>query len=537
MQRISNILKKIGKFIYTYKFSFVLLIYLCSITIIPNNYLSKPSIINAASFFLFINIISKTRYPFIFSLILGIFLSFDAYFAFYYHIRASIGIIASIFETNYAEAVSMTKDLWCMALLIFAITTILIFMAQKEWKEVKFSKKLSFLALLFYWIIFIPSTLYWKGIRIPEKDEESSTPFTYIVFGNLSEHFPLIYGDISALFTYKSELAKLKEYQHTMRVIRKDIILTDTINTPEKIFLVIGESSMREHYSLYGYALKTTPFLDSLSAADNSPLRHYEGLAAAPITRDALRLMLTFATVDNFEPFYKEKNIIDLANQNGYETIWISNHDLVGLYDSYIGFISSNAQRFFYEKTVERKDMNLIPALEKFYVKGKKQFFVIHLIGSHMQYRDHYDNIDKLAIPDNNTNTLDYDRSIHHTDRTLKEITNIAFRDSSSIVYYISDHGEIINTGHGYVSQGVKQFHIPLVTINNSRVPIDSIVNKYIDPSNKLIGETSTVYILSEILGYSIPQKDVEEVIKSGRYVFHADEKIYLYEDLKMRNP
>lgn len=537
MQIIIKILKGIGKFIFTYKFSILFFAYLCVITVLPNNYFSKPSIVNAASFFLFINIISKTRWKFVFSILLAYFLSFDAYFAFLYHLRAPIGIMASIFETNSAEAISMAKDFLPMALLILAITTTLVYLSQREWKAVRLSRKMSFFALLIYWIIFIPATLYWKGIRPPSAGEESSTPFTIVIQANVSEHFPLLYGDILTIYAYKSELAKLKEYQHTVRVIPEGMVMTDSLNAPEKIFLVIGESSLREHYSLYGYPVRTTPFLDSLSHVEHSPLNYYDGIAAAPITREALRIMLTFSTPNDFEPFFKETNIIDLANRNGYETIWISNHDLVGLYDSYIGFISSNTQRSFYEKTVERKDINLIPPIRKMYEKGKKQFFVIHLIGSHMQYSDRYDKVDREAIADNASKTVNYDRSIHHTDRTLREITKIALQDSSSVIYYMSDHGEIINTGHGFIGQSVEQFHSPLITINNSQIPIDSIVSKYIDPTNRLIGGNSTVYILSEILGYSIPEKDVEKAVEDGQYIFHVDEKVYLYEDLKKRNP
>jgi len=540
MSQVANFAKQSGKFLIRYKFTIICLVYLCIISILATSKtlesgFSKPALANALSFVLIVNLLAKIKNNIISTIItilLSILISFDAYFAFIYKSVVGLGIMASIFETNATEAKEALTIAAPMAIGIFAVTTILLFLSKKELKALNFSAKNTFIILLAYWILFIPGILYRKlSVNQVWMGSFKSHPLT-TAQSLISAHFPLIYGDILTVAAYKNEMYQFRKYKTEERHLPDGIVLQDSINTPDKVFLIIGESSYRSHYSLYGYPVKTTPFLDSLANQNTGELKYYDGLAPATFTRDALRIILTFATPADRQPFFKEKNLLDLAHEAGYETIWASNQSRVELDGSYIGLISSGANHTYFPDE-PYDDLNLVSYINKIYDAGKKQLFILHLVGSHLTYYTRYDETDKEAVPgDDNNHTVQYDRTIHHTDRVLRNTYNILKRDSSSVLYYFPDHSEIIGVGHGFMYPGTEQFDIPFITINNSRTPVDSIIVKYMDTDTHLINTLTAIYSLSEIMGYSVSASNINNALTNGRYVLHADGNLYLFKEI-----
>lgn len=441
-------------------------------------------------------------------------------------------MMASIFETNVTEAKEALGLAAPMAILTFAITTLLLFLSKKELREVKFSAKKTAILLLIYCLLFIPGILYRKlSVNEVWMGSFKSHPLT-TAQSLISAHFPLIYGDILTVAAYKNEMYQFKKYKTEERNLPEGIVLENSSETPDKIFLILGESSYRDHYSLYGYPIKTTPFLDSLANETASDLKYYNGLAPATFTRDALRIILTFATPADKQPFFKEKNLLDLAHDAGYETIWASNQSRVELDGSYIGLISSGANHTYFPDE-PYDDLNLVSYINGVYDAGKKQFFILHMVGSHLTYSTRYDESDKKAIPgDDKDHTVQYDRTIHHTDRVLRNAYTIMKQDSSSVLCYFPDHSEIIGVGHGFMHAGTEQFDIPFITINNSRIPVDSIIGKYIDKETHFINTSTAIYSLSEIMGYSVSSGNINNALTNGKYILHADGNVYLYKDI-----
>lgn len=532
MQKIAAYIKQAGEFVWKYKFTVLCLAYFCIISILALYIVSKPALLNALSFILILNILAKTRYSLWLSIILVLFVSFDAYFAFVYSNQVSIGTMASILETNPTEAFGVMTEAILPALGVLVVSLFLILMSQKELKTSQLSRKLSIILLLVYWIIVMPALAYWKIKALKYEDFIANYPVIGI-HSVIAANFPLVYVDISTFIAYQHEMRQMKQFLNLEKKMPSGVTLNEEKESPEKIFFIIGESASRSHLSLYGYPQRTSPFFDSLAQVVPTPLHFYDAYAPASITRDALRIVLSFSTPRNVKPFFENYNIIDLANKAGYETVWISNQDKVGESDSYIGFVSANATESFYEKDFVKEDLNLLTYIKEAYKPAKKQFFVIHLLGSHVPYNERYDDIDLKALPGKKTKTLEYDRSIHHTDRLLREIYGIMKQNDSSMLYYFSDHAELVeNGGHGVLVFDQELFDVPLVTINNSALPIDSIVNRYIDTTKFLINTSSSIHILSEIMGYDISGEAAKKTIEDGKYIFHVDKNIYPYEQL-----
>jgi glucan phosphoethanolaminetransferase (alkaline phosphatase superfamily) len=155
-------------------------------------------------------------------------------------------------------------------------------------------------------------------------------------------------------------------------------------------------------------------------------------------------------------------------------------------------------------------------------------------MGSHFDYSNKSDEIDKKHIKGDDKISR-FNRSIHHTDRVLKEIYHIMNQnDTSSIFYYISDHGQNLETlGHGFLDNNVSQFEVPMIFINQTKVNVDSIVNKYYQHNNDWINTLCSINVLAEIMGYSFSDEFVNHVREQGKYIYHVDSQVYKYEDLE----
>lgn len=537
MSKLKDYIKRGGKFIYNYKFTILVLLYIGLIAFVPINFaLSIPMALLVLSFLFLLNILAKTKYTLVLTFLLAFILTFNAYFAFVLKSDVSLEIIASIFETHMAEAVSMLKGGALLGGLIgLTATTALLYFAEKELKESKLSIKVSLLCLAGYLLLFMPYVCY-KRIKWMEEEELFKENPVRVVQDKVNLYAPVLYGNILTIIAYQDEMSMLREFSdQSNKTLPEGITYNDTIHVPQKIYLVIGESAYRNHWSLYGYPVKTTPFADSLSQVEPKQLSFYNGIAAAPFTRNVLRMALSFASPTDMEPFYTEKTLINLAKDAGYETFWISNQGNSGIQDSYLGYLAAGTDKAIFSKGsyLANDDFTLIPMIKEEHKPASKQFFVIHLVGSHNNYSDRYDLKDVQAIPGENSLLNHYDRSIHHTDRVLHAIYDIMQQDSTALFFHFSDHGEIIGKGHGPWKNGIAQFDIPLITISKQADNIDTVMQKYTEPEKNVINNSNTIFILAEMMGYNVSQKLVEKAISDGRYVRHADQSYSFYSDVK----
>lgn len=534
---------KILKFLCSYKYTLICSFYLGGICyLFDKNFLTSfyglLIILNIVSILIIINILGRIKYTFFATLIFSFFVAFDAYFAYTYHNPIFLGGLASIFETNLSEAKEALGQVVFPATIIFLLSFFLIYMSQKELKKSQLLLKKSIILLTVYLIIIIPVSYFFIISKVERlRQEFSANPILTLQRLSL-QTLPLVYNDWLTFIAYRQEMSKFHKYGKEKRVLPNGIYLNKNNLSPEKIFLIIGESSWRKHYSLYGYSVVTTPFLDSLNKEKNVDFKYYDAISPAPITREALRIVLSFSTQFTIQPFFREKNIVELANDAGYETIWISNQDQIGMFESYVGFISSGAtEQYFPESQVRNKknhDLVLLNILKKNYNKKKKQFFVIHLMGSHILYNERYDSADMKAIKKSEDFfTIDYDRSIHQTDRVLRGVNNLMKNSSSSLMIYFSDHGEKIWKGHGFMEDGTPQFEIPYITVNKSNFDIDNVILKYINKNTQLLNSSCSIYVLAEALGYHVPDKYKKQAIYEGRYIFHVDSQVYPYSKIQ----
>jgi len=204
--------------------------------------------------------------------------------------------------------------------------------------------------------------------------------------------------------------------------------------------IVIGESVRRDHMSLYGYLRETTPSIDQQK--DNLFIFE-QAIAPAPITTMSLSSILTIKTPDDSSPTLLNDNILNMANNAGFETYWFSRQGMIGQFDTPITTIAKSAQNK--EWLVSGYDDALLDKLDEALnvdAHGKKKLIVLHTNGSHLSACNQYPAKDNYFINGQSEYEDCYDNSILFTDKLLGSI----FKRSQNIavsVLYFSDHGSI----------------------------------------------------------------------------------------------
>lgn len=439
----------------------------------------------------------------------------------------NIGVVASLFETNSIEALGVGLPILLIALPALLLVYGLLCLSVNELSRLKIRLRYLSLGILVCSIVATVVVVFSiTGARKAQFNYFMKRDPALYLENRATWRFPLVIAPTLSIGCYFSEMAYFRKQLNIKRELPEHLSLNkDSIDSLSSIFVIIGESSVSDHYSLYGYDKKTTPFLDSLSLTNK--LLFYKSISPAPFTRDALRLTLSFAIPQDKQPFYTYENNVGLANYAGYETFWISNQNIVGLDDSYIGMLAYYAQTtLFYN--YQKDDLDIISDVKKHYDPTKKQVFYLHLKGSHLPY-DAYDKTDTEALGDTGE-FVKYDKTIHHTDRVIQNLHSYisGYENANSIILYYSDHGEVVNKGHGFFTNQTVQFRIPFVAISiENQLDIDAITKKY--STTDYFNTLNLNYVLAELMGYSVDEKAIAKARKDGSLVYHVDGKAYCF--------
>lgn len=243
--------------------------------------------------------------------------------------------------------------------------------------------------------------------------------------------------------------------------------------------LVIGESSRRANWQLFGYTRATNPRLSKLANLVRLP----DFVTTWPESITAIPIILTRRRPKT--PWYVpqgEASILRAMEEAGYATYWLSNQQAIGKFDSPVSMYAYEAQHVEWLNHASwmapnSYDGDLVAPLENV-IAGSKQdlFIVLHTMGSHNVYAYRYpkgfrkwgsvpphgdtqesrvkaDSYDKHTVDDLRNS---YDNSILYSDYVLSKIIGVlkATGDVSAL-WFESDHGEVLPTpscsleGHG----------------------------------------------------------------------------------------
>lgn len=239
------------------------------------------------------------------------------------------------------------------------------------------------------------------------------------------------------------------------------------------VILVIGESARAASWSLYGYGRPTTPQVeDGLSQAGDRGVWFRDALAAGRLTMNSVPSMLSPAPAKDFQDYGSQPSVIQVFRAAGYRTgVFDSQIRASEFWDGSVNLMLNDAAR------VERidKDEHHAAALERWlsHEPQPRQLAVLHLFGSHYDYRERYpDSFNRFHGGNEMVDT--YDNSIAFTDHLLAGlIARIQEMPTPAVLFYSSDHGENLNDfGDGNIQHACREFtcyeiEVPMLFVAN----------------------------------------------------------------------
>ena len=236
------------------------------------------------------------------------------------------------------------------------------------------------------------------------------------------------------------------------------------------IVLVIGESYNKHHSQLYGYNKPTTPRQQAM-AEEGSLIPFSDIVSSWNLTSFVFKHMLSLYAVGDSGEWCDQPLFPEVFRKAGYHVTFITNQFLPqakeAVYDFSGGFFLNHPEVsscLFDKRNIKlyRYDDGVVKELMANSQKPKANLTILHLMGSHVDYRARYPQksfrrftpqmYNRPDLTDKQKQTLaDYDNSLLYNDSIVKAITN-CFVDKEALVIYMPDHGEEIFDDKPYVS-------------------------------------------------------------------------------------
>lgn len=283
----------------------------------------------------------------------------------------------------------------------------------------------------------------------------------------------------------KREEAALDEWRHAANAhvgAWQPVYVGPKVKT---VVLVIGESSNRWDWSLYGYPRKTTPGLDALRP---ELVVFRDAISSYGNTIVELTRALTPAHVGDDEAWRTAPGVPALAKAAGYKLFWLTNQSTA--YTNILFGGEADVFQLVYRGRVGRHDRSLdgqlLPPFEAALADpAPRKLIVLHCLGSHEDYALRYPpEFDVFGHrPDAVSDSLSarwwwvrqardaYDNSILYTDHLLVSAINSLKRvKGDATLFYFSDHGQDVGhltASHGHQFWLESGFTVPMILWRN----------------------------------------------------------------------
>ena len=325
---------------------------------------------------------------------------------------------------------------------------------------------------------------------------------------------------------------------------------SDSVN----VILVIGESFIKNHASLYGYPLHTTPFMDAEQQAGRL-FAFTDAVSPYNQTTKVIRNLISCNSLGDGEHWSSAPPLTAVFKKNGY---WVSmqdnqkstdNHVLSELFDFSLAtyLYSPEMMKACYDDmntATYDYDGQLVNAYRKNIAKGgdnTHRLIVFHLMGQHVNFNCRYPHDhtfshftadstsyrkEEWLTAEMRQEIADYDNATLYNDDVIRRITEL-YDNSNTVVLYLSDHGEEVydyrpRSGRDDFSYGtdiqkgiLHQYCIPYI-IWCSEKYMEShpdIINQLRQYSSRPVAIDNTCQLLFHLAGLETPyyrsQRDV----------------------------
>lgn len=309
--------------------------------------------------------------------------------------------------------------------------------------------------------------------------------------------------------------------------------------TPQTHILVIGESARADRFHLLGYARQTTPELERIDGL----LAFKRVYSTGNLTLLAVPMLMTGTAPATYSPQSVRGTLIDLANEAGYFTAWLSNQNME-LYK----IVHPRPQVWrqpadtgnWSENHATPDDILLAPLDEMLGNERPRKLIVMHTYGSHWDYTlrlpdngFHFSGSDRetvrAAIQAEQSGKVAadaYDDTILQTDLVLSQIIRRASKLPGEVtVTYIPDHGEALKAVEGRATHGFRDFntselHIPLLIWANPafRSAHAAQWQNLSARTGQVVSQDAVFHTVASMLGIEFPAHDSQRDVTSPAF-------------------
>ncbi|EMV9186054.1 phosphoethanolamine transferase CptA [Pseudomonas sp. NY15437] len=372
-----------------------------------------------------------------------------------YHQEFSQSVIFVMFESNTAEAgeyFSQYFSLWlCLALLAYSVVAVLL------WKRIRPISMPAY-ARVPLAVLLVVMNLFYPFYKQMVTQERTFAQALEKVQSRMEPAVPwqLVVGYVQ----YRQQLDNMQKLlQQNASLPPLQNLKDSSGDEPRTLVLVLGESTTRQHMHLYGYGRDTTPNLDALAASGQGLTVFQNVVAPRPYTIEVMQQILTFGDEQNPDRFLTDPSLINLMKQAGYKTFWITNQQTMTKRNTMLTTFSQQTDEQAYlnnqrNQNASQYDGVVLDPFEKALKDpAQKKFIVVHLLGTHMDYRYRYPEEfayfkDRQGVPsalsDDQVETYNfYDNAVRYNDFVVSSlIKRYAESSANGFMVYLSDHGE-----------------------------------------------------------------------------------------------
>ena len=369
-----------------------------------------------------------------------------------YQQEFSQSVLFIMFESNLDESAEYVAQYfrWWMLLVIIGHAVVAYFLWNRVRPLVLPGKKVLLVSLsIISFVILLP---VFKETVIKKGDFQTAAH-------SLQKRFEPAapWNIIAGYLQYRDQLAAMQALLEQNNALPPVKDLSDKFaGMPATLVLVIGESTNRQHMSMYGYKRSTTPRLD---AVKDQLTIFTKVVASRPYTIESLSQILTFADQENNELSLTKPSLMNLMKQAGYKTYWITNQQTVSKRNTLLTMFSKQTDEQYYLNNSRNQnsrvyDGGVFDPFEKVLKEdAPRKFIVVHLLGTHMKYDYRYPPEFDLfndrsglseVFNDSQAKVINaYDNAVAYNDDVVSTLRDtLAKKEDRSLFVYLSDHGE-----------------------------------------------------------------------------------------------
>lgn len=425
----------------------------------------------------------------------------------YYGVPVNRTLLEIILATNFNEASEFFSVyvLEAKFLKILAVIAI-IFLVLWKIKFPRINEKI--LAVLL--IVFVTCT-FARALKVPES-----------VLGKANS---IVRVSLILPYVYKS----IQDYQGLLASVSGEIKLTRNESDLPLIIFILGESTTRNHLQLYGYNLPTTPLLAERNLRGELKI-FSDTVSPHAHTIPCLQKIFTFLRTEDSPKDFYSGNFFEILNAAGYHTVWLSNQEAGGIWGN-LGKIYSKScseknftrLRDSYEESLSAFDEELLPMLaESLEHPHEKSFYVLHLMGTHLQYNRRYPKTYEKFSAEDETHPekkareirATYDNAVLYNDYIINQVIE-QVKNFDAVVIYISDHGDDVYdekdfAGHEETNPSRIMFEVPFVIWTSEKFQANhpALEQKFSAALNKPFMSDDMIHFLMDMLKIETPNFD-----------------------------